>query len=81
MQIEAPTFGPRDRFRLQMNGRKGMVVTAFWSQRHQKTAYLVLYDQQKSISLLWNLEQAADKMLPGNNWFTLWQECLGRVTS
>jgi hypothetical protein len=63
MKIEAPAFGPYDRFRLHKNGRKGTVVTTFWSPRHRKTAYIVFFEQQQTISLLWNLEQAADKWM------------------
>jgi hypothetical protein len=64
MEIEAPTFGMRDQFRLRANGRKGFVVISFWSQRHHKTAYIVFLEHKKSASLIWNLEQVADKMMP-----------------
>jgi hypothetical protein len=63
MQIEVPTFRHRDRFRLHTNGLKGSVVTLFWSERHGKTAYIVLFDQHASITLIWNLEQVADQMM------------------
>ena len=63
MAIEAPAFGAADRFRVRANGRKGRVVTVFWSERHRKTAYIVFYERQRSIRLIWNLEQVADKLV------------------
>lgn len=63
MEREGPVFGLWDRFRLHRSGRKGGVVVKFWSQRHRKTAYIVVYEHQGSISLIWNLEQVADQAI------------------
>ncbi len=63
MNVEAPVFGLGDRFRLHSNGRKGRVITKFLSQRHRKTAYIVLYENQRTVTLIWNLEQVADKAI------------------